>query len=373
MKHTIEMPPYTVARKRKTGTAYYFVVPKHLRPHGWLPTIPLGNDRDDGLKAISDAGWAKYELLKQERRVDQLGIQKKAVKGSLADVVDLYKESERWEHLKPATQDGYESFLKTIITWSRLAGYPHISSYEPKHIAKFLAKWKGKQRSRRFYKAVLSILFDVAVDEGLISNNFVKNMSLPRDTSEKKKLVVWEESDVLKWVAKADEMGYPNAGTAVLIAFDMGQRQTDIFNFQEPRDYNAGKFIFKTSKTGKRISIRASDRIVGRLEKRPVTQLMLTIHDVTKLQWDRFTFNDIFREISDACGMKDYTFRQLRNSAAIHCERADLTDAEFEAIFGWPKENVRHMLTEYYADRDQEVADRGIEKLENYRKTKASS
>lgn len=355
-----KLPTYCVPKKRKGYFAIYFQVPARLRPEGWKPAIPIGRTDRDSINDIIRKGEECYDQLQAVRA----GISATPRKGSLADVIIRYRKSEYWTGLKPSTRHGYEHYLSTIQDWSQAAGHPHIETYQPKHIAAFLAKWKSKPRSRKFYKAVLSILWSVAIQEGFVNHNIVKEIALPKGKNKKSGFKMWEVEDIEKFVQMADVMGLSNVGTAVTLAFE-GYRQTDIFSFQEPRDYQNGKFIFKTSKTGESVSVWAYQRTVSRLAKRPNEQLLLTVHDVTKKPWDKSSFNKKFRAVCAKAGMKGFQFRRIRNSAAIYGLRFDLTDSQFRQRFGWSKRTVEQMR-EHYTDIDQEVMDGAAEKIRAY-------
>ena len=366
-----KLPPYCVIKQRKDYAVVYFQVPEKLRPNDWDATIRLGRTDENSDRDIIKRGKQLYEDLKKVRINQDLKIEtNRPPKESLAGVIRVYQRSEHWEVLRPATQKGYQHHLNTIWEWSRLSGHPHISKYTAKHLTTFLAKWKDKPRSRKFYKAILSILFEIAIEEGLLSHNIVKEIRLPKNSRKKTPIQIWEEENVRQFINKADELGFPNTATAVLIGYEMGPRMTDIIEFQEPRDYHNGNFRFRTSKTDRLIEVRASQLLQDRLAKRPKGQLLLTVDDATNKPWTFYSLNKKFRKVRSAAGMDDYVFRYLRNSAAIHAERADFTDAEFEALFGWPRERVRKMIRDFYGDRDQEVADRAVAKLENYRRNR---
>jgi hypothetical protein len=368
------LPPYCVPKKQKNHILVYFQVPKKLQPEGWIgPTESIGHTGRHTDEEIYRRGMGWYKSLLAARRKDDLGIEPKAPKGSLADVICTYKKSEYWINLKAETKNSYNRYLEVIKKWSQLSGYSHVADYKPKHIAKFLNRWQHSPRQRKYYKAVLSILFNIAMVEGLIDSNFIPSIDLPIINQKRKKIILWEEDIVDLFVAKADAIGKANVGTAILIGFESGQRWTDIVRLQEPQDYTGGCFFFYTSKTEAVIRIPATQRLRDRLVQRPQGQALLTVDDRTGQKWTQTAFSDAFDIVREACELEKYTFRQLRNSAAMFGDRADLTDAEFEAIFGWPKKNVRKMLSQYYADRDQEVCKRGIEKMEQYRQSKKAS
>jgi integrase len=366
------MPPYTVARKRKDYTTYYFVVPEHLRPAGWLATIPLGNDRADGLKAVSDAGWQKYNLLQQERRSDQLGEYRRPSIGTFPDVIDKYKDSEDWASLSPATKKGYNNNIEEILIWSKAAGHPALKNFTAAHFYAYLSKrYKDKPRQQQYMKSVLSVLMGFAVRLGYVDRNIVKEVRLSRRSQAKSKykIIPWTESDVQAFMDKADAMGWSSIGTAVLIAFETGQRQTDVLRMQQPRDYENGVFRFRQSKTGKGVSIPATGWLQSRLNKIPREQFVLCQCDSTKKTWEPVHFCHRFREVAKAAGLDDHLFKQLRHSHLIMMERAGCDDQEINSHSGHSRVSGKAMRDKAYGlDRDAETAKRAVEKLENFRK-----
>jgi len=374
MKTQITMPPYVVERPRKNHTVYYFVVPKRLRPDGWPASIRLGTDRNDGLKTIHDYAQTKYSELEQMRRNADLHISNRITPGTMLDVIDKYHKSDDYRLLKPETQKSYDGLIAKIEKWAKAAGNPKMDQYKAPHIYSFLSKLADKPRQQKYYKAILSILFTIGVRYGYIDRNIVKEIRLPRNRQkQKQRLVIWDESDVDRFVDAADRLGYFNVGTAVMIAFYTGQRQTDVFRYTEPRDYSRGYFHTYASKTGAIINMHADPKLVARLNKRPSGQLMLTVNDRTGRPWSKDAFEKQFAKVREAAGMDGYVFRQLRNSAAMHAEQADLTDAEFESVFGWPRDQVRAMLSQHYSDKNQKAAESGIAKLHDYRQKQRAS
>lgn len=343
----------------------YFQVPSRLRPVGWKPAIPIGRTDRDSIGEITEKGKALYDRLQSERAGARFHLEDTMPTGSLAHVIHLYYRSEHFENLRPATQAGYKHYIDTIKAWGESIGHAHIKDIEPKHVVKFLSKWKDKPRTRKYYKAVMMKLWLVAIEEGLIYHNIMKLIRLPKTGRKgKRTLKLWEVEDIDRFVDAADKLNLPNVGHAVVIAFE-GFRQTDNFNMQEPRDYKDGAFRFRASKTGSVLSVSASPKTQRRLALRPREQLLLTVNDYSGLQWTKNSFNKKFRQVCAEAGLDDYVFRQIRNSAAIYGLRADLTDAEFKQRFGWSKEQVEEMR-DYYTDIDQEIMDQAAAKWAAY-------
>jgi len=371
MKTQITMPPYVVQRPRKHHTVYYYVVPKRLRPDDWPASIRLGTDVDHGLTAIHDYAADLYD--QYCRMVKKKPPKNEIRQGTVLHIIRTYLDSDDHRNLRAETQKSYGHLIDKIKAWAQGMGNPDMRNITAPVLYKFLSQLSDRPRQQQYYRAIWRVLFKIAVRHGYVERNIVKDIELPKQRKEKKRLVIWEEADVEHIVKTADALGYFNVGTAVMIGFYTGQRQTDVFRYCEPRDYSDGYFHTYASKTGAIINMHADTKLIERLNQRPAGQLMLTVNDRTGRPWTKDAFENQFSKIRDKAGMKGYVFRQLRNSAAMHAEAADLTDAEFESVFGWPRHQVRTMLSQHYSDRNQRAAESGIAKLHDYRQKQRRS
>lgn len=362
-----KLPYYCVPRKRKNYVVVYFSVPERLRPENWEPTYEVGRTDKHTVAEIIARGNDLYESFKAIRDPRSAP---HVTTGSLAWLVARYIKSEHFTNLKPATQKSYMHHLETIKEWSAGSNHSHVKYLQPSTIMEFLNLWKNAPRTRKYYKAVLSKLYQVAIEENIVTSNPMRELKLPITKKKKAPYKVWKLSDIEAFAKKADEMSLPNVGTAVIVAWE-AFRQTDVFELQEPRDYKNGGFAFETSKTGEPIMVLASQRTVKRLASRPRTQLLLTVNDLTKKPWTKDAFHKHFRKVADACGLKGYVFRRIRNSSAIHALKADLTDAEFQQRYGWSKNDVK-LMRDHYTDIDQEIIDSGAKKLARFEKKRST-
>lgn len=361
-----KLPPYCVIRKRKRYEVVYFSVPEKSRPEGWQAIFEVGRTDRHSVKQIIDRGNEYYEALKASRRSHQLQ-EIKALKGSLSWLIERYKKSEHYTNLKPATQAGYLHYLATVRKWSEASGNAHIKLLTTPVIVEFLNRWRHTPRTRKYYKAILSKLYQVAVDEGVSEKNPLKEIKLPKSNKKKLKFKVWNAEKIDLFARTADKMNLFNTGTAVIVAWE-AFRQTDVFELQAPRDYKNGAFCFETSKTGEPIRILASQRTVKRLNQRPATQLLLTVNDITGMVWTKNSFYNQFKKVCKECGLKGYVFRRIRNSSAIHALKAGLTPAEFQQRYGWSIKDVEAMR-DHYTDIDQDIIDSGAAKLAKHEKS----
>lgn len=364
-------PPYVVAKKRKDYCVYYFQVPAHLRPDNWLPTINIGRDDEDPLSMIYARAWDLKARLDAQRKSEELSRPiTRFGKGTLPEIADIYQKSEHYRNLALPSQKSYDANIKTILQWSAQKGHPHVSKLEARHVYGFLADYADTPRTQNYFKVTFSVLLNQAVLKGYVTDNVAKKMVLPKRKKKRESWKLWEPEHIRAFVDKADAMGYPNVGTAVLLAFETGQRQTDIFALQDRIHYKNGRLTFVQSKTGQNISIPATDRLQRRLAQKPKEQLLLTANDYSKAPWTAFSFNKVFRRICKKAGLDGFVFRKIRNSLTVHGERAQMTDEEFSSIFGWSRNTVTAMKDNHYAAADQSIADRAVVKLETQRNKK---
>lgn len=357
-----KLPPYCEIRKRKGYASIYFCVPARLRPPGWAATYFVGRTDRETLAQIIERGQELHDELRAARRRTDLQLPR-IRRGSLADLVNIYKKSEHYTGLKPATRKGYLHYLKTITLWSEASGHAHIRDLTAPTIVEFLNRWRGAPRTRKYYKAILSKLYQVAIEEGYVKTNPLREIKLPK-AARAGQYRLWTADRIVAAIAAADDLGLPNVGTALALAWE-GFRQTDIFRLQSPRDYKEGKFVFNTSKTDAPIRVLASERTRRRLEARPATQLLLTVNDGNGLVWTKDSFRSQFDKVLEAAGLQGWVFRKIRNGAAMQALRAGLTEAEIKQRFGWTAAQVRTML-DLYTDTDQEIMDSGAAKLAAY-------
>lgn len=371
-KIDIELPPYTIFRQRKGWRSYYFSVPKSKCPEGWIPVIKIGNDDTMGIdEIIKKAKDLKVQFDKIKTQ-NELQIERKPVKGTMPDIVNIYEDSKFFKKLRKNTQRDYKTYIREILAWSTRAGHPQISDLTTKGISLFLDRFEPTPEKQKQMKNVLSMLFKIAIREGYVIENLAVRVSLMAEKKRKREIVIWTDEDVTRFVSHADASGWGSVGTAVLIAYETGQRMGDVLSLQKPRDYNNGRFSFKQSKTGAMVSIRATQFLYPRLEAIPDEQFLLVRNENTGQKWSMYNFTHRVRKIADSCGMTKHIFKELRHSARLKAERAGLTNEEMTKTFGWSRGSVLRMGDLHYGvNFDEETAESVVDKIDDYRKKKA--
>ena len=360
-----KLPPHCQVKNRGKYEDVYFSVHPKDRVEGWPATIKLGRtDRDKPIDILKKAEEVSQEY-KNYIATKIIGFIPN--KGSFPDVIKRYKESARWKRLAIGSKRNYEFFLRDIEEWSLRAGHPHISKCTQKSLFGWLAKYEDKPRVQKYAKSAMTQLFNAAIKQGYITQNIVKDIQLER-YSPKTEITLWTNEEVETLINHADQSGWHSIGTAILIAYETGQRAGDVLSMQKPRDYHEGEFLFSQSKTGKRIGLRATDRLRSRLDALPRENLLLVTHDNTGRKWRNDMFTKRFRLLADEVGMTQHLFRHLRHMFVIDSERAGGTASDIAAVTGHSRKTVQTMIENHYGiDRDKEVADKQMERVSQFR------
>lgn len=364
-----KLPPHCQVKDRGRYTDVYFTIHPKDRPQGWPATIKLGRTDQTRPEEIEAKAVAVYnDFVKFKARL--LGIGDLALKkGTLPDVIRIYKASPHYLDLALKTRKDYASYFNLLENWSAKNNHPHIADLTPPAAIKFLNTFENTPIKQRRIKIVLSILCRMAIEAGYIENNPVKDLKLRKRKTEPRKIVIWEDYHIEAFINKADDMGWSSVGTALLMACEIGQRQGDVLKMQKPRDYKDGLFTFRQNKTGKEVRIPATPRLRQRLDALPEEQLLLIRHEGTGKQWLSDTFSHKFRNIADEAGLTDHIFQQARHTAVFNLQRAGCTPFEIGSVTGHSRQTVLKMLDSHYGvDRDEELAQKAITNLNKYRK-----
>lgn len=360
-----KLPPHCQVKNRGKYEDVYFTVHPKDRPDGWPATIKIGrSDKMPPSEILKKAEDIHAEYLSFiATRV--IGIV--ANKGSFPDVIRRYKESPRWARLSLGSKRNYELFFKDIEDWSRRAGHPPISKCTQKSLYAWLSKYESRPRQQKYAKSAMSVLFKTAIRLGYTSQNIVADIQLERydpDTT----ITLWSYEQIERLIAHADSSGWNSVGTAILIGYETGQRPGDILAMQKPRDYKDGQFLFTQRKTKKRVGLAATTRLRNRLDALPPENLILVTHDNTGKKWNSVMFSKRFRILADEIGLNEHNFKHLRHMFVIDAERAGSTASDIAAVTGHSRKTVQTMIDAHYGiDRDKEVADKTITRLEEYR------
>lgn len=343
-------PPYMVAVRRGERVAYYFQVPARLRPQGWKGAIRLPNDQEAAVLMASEL----KEHLDEARARPAI---KSPAEGSLPWLMADYQAGRKWAKLAPKTQHGYLQCAGRVLAWSKGRGDPSVTSLTRPTILRWLSEMDAAPCMRNAVAAFLKLLLRHALDLGVISVNPAEKLGLDRP-DRKTAIHIYTDAEIDAFMAAADAAGQPGIGTALLIAAEVGQREGDVLRMRRGIEFQDGEFVFTQAKTGRRLAIPATNKLMRRLSTR--TPSLYLAADSEGKPWKEDTFRRQFRSIARTAGLPDCAwFMHGRHTAVARLYRLGFDALAIATITGHSPRTCETIISQHYWERDSEVA-RGI-------------
>jgi site-specific recombinase XerD len=358
---------YVVARPRAGGTtAIAFEVPKRLRPEGWPATIPLphegrsGNLEDLGeLERIKGDAAALLTELNQKRTSATVNVSR-----SWNTLIRLYEESSRFQTLSDTTKRNYTHYLRRALKY--LVAHPGLQpeTIRESDIEMMLASWNHSRDMKTDMFCTMKLLLEKAVREKWRPDNPTANIICERPGRKERKATIWELEDMEAFRAACIQNNEPGIATLIETIWNIGQRLTDVRNFRHGEEYTDGYFRFHQSKTGKYVTIPATERLRALLDTTLKPGGYLFINPKTNMPFSEMelclTFAKIRETVPDYARRPLY-LRNLRHSCVVQLARSGCTIPEIASITGHSYNTV-HIVIEHYLPRDNELAARAIAK-----------
>lgn len=325
-----------VRHLHKIKGRWYWIPSKTARALGFQ-SIPLGPD----LRLATPEAEKLNAKLDRERTK---AFVPSAPTGSVAALIVRYLTSVQHEELKPATQTSYRQILERI---RERAGHLLVADIDRPDMIETYEQLRAKHgdASAAAMMRVWRLLLSHAVDLGWRIDNPAKAMRLRAAAPRTQR---WTEEQVLDFVKAADKAGYPSLGLAVDIAYDIGQRQTDILALQWGQ-WNGASFSIRQSKTGQPVDVpvfrpelaQRLNAMRDRVCESAKPSTMVLVCETTRRPWKTDHFKHAFAEIRQVAGLPDeLQFRDLRRTAGTEWGDAGATDDELRGGGGWKSRNV---------------------------------
>ncbi|HEY1630842.1 MAG TPA: hypothetical protein VGF56_05970 [Rhizomicrobium sp.] len=371
---TVKLPPYVVLQRRGDGrTAFYFQVPKRLRPDGWSGAyrLPLDHMKRTGAGDAAElaAVTADADTFLRRLKAERSGQPEHYRLYTLPWLIQSFDQKMKTKERAPRTLTGYAYAARQVEAWSQESGHPHVRLITRPAVLQFLSTMDATPIKRRFVASYLRSLMTHAMDKGLRTDNPAIRLGL--ETPEAK-VHIWSDAELQTMLTAADELGLEGVATAMQIAHDEGPRPGDILGFQKHRDFNVRDWTFRyfQNKTGGWVVSPAGRRVRERLAQQPDTQLMLVINPRTMKRYNERVFTRDFDRLRTKTGLTELNFRHLRHTFVVKCKRAGLDEFEIASKTGHSAKSVRDMLARHYLPHDSEVATNATAKIEAYRERK---
>jgi len=359
----LRLPKNCQIRDRGKYLDVYYIADMRYAPEGWKNPPRLGRTDKDSIDDIikkAEEEHARYEYFKR-------GIEAKPRPGSIPDVIEKYKKSQKYLNTSPRTKKNYECYLELIRDWSARAAHPHISKMQIKSIISWLNLFRETPDKQRYAKTVLSLLFRCAYNHGYVENKeLVAKIELDQEKTESRALVMWSQEDVDRVVAEADKLGLHSIGGILLTAMETAQRRSDVVKMVRGKDYVDGELQYYQSKTKKYVWFPVTDKLKERLEKFHSGHLALFVCETTGKQWHPDSVTHKIREICDSLGMNSHIIMQMRHSQINYLYEIGCTDQEIIAMTGHERpETMRHFYREKV---NKELASKAVARINEHRK-----
>lgn len=288
---------------------------------------------------------------------------KRPTRKAIAGIVDAYLDSEAFLSLAERTREDYRGLAKLIV--AEFGDMPVEALSERGARAVFL-EWRDTlaKKSRRqadYAWTVLARILSWAVDRELIDVNPCKNGGRLYSGSRADK--VWREEDEAAFRAKA----HPGLALALTLALWTGQRQGDLLKLTWFA-YDGAYIRLRQGKTGARVVIPVGAPLKAALDATKRVSERLLVNQAGD-PWTEDGFRVSWRKACARAGVTGLTFHDLRGTAVLRLFLVGCTVAEIATITGHSLRDVQSILDANYFHRDVALAESGIRKLENARRT----
>lgn len=316
-----------IPRLMRVKGRYYWRPATALKTRGFRVTA-LGTDLEQAI--------AKAKVLNLEADAGKQDIAlAKAAPGTVKALIAAYQVDPLFTSLAPATQKQYRRILREIESRE---GTTQVSEFERADLKAIYRA--AQQRGLATANAIIRVwrlLFSYAMDAGEIDSNPASKMRLAGIAPRSR---IWTLAEIEKFHAAAMEKGRPSVGLAVLLAWDLGQRQSDILRLTWS-DWNGTTFSVRQGKTGARVQVPISDEVRHIVESTVRTSTQVVVSEATGKPFKPDHFRHEFAAIRDAAGLPTgLQFRDLRRTAATELGDAGATDDEIRSVTGHLSRNI---------------------------------
>lgn len=278
--------------------------------------------------------------------------------GTLQSILNGFQESADWDDLAPRTQKDYVKLIKIIE--AKFGTFP-LSALGDRRSRSIFMAWrderaKASRRQADYGWQVLARILSWANGRGLvIANPCEKGGRLYRGSRAEN---VWTDADEAAFLASAP----PHLHLPLILALWTGQRQGDLLKLTWPQ-YDGVNIRLVQGKTGARVLIPVGTPLKAALDasRQKLGKVLLNSDGD---EWTPDGFRTSWRKACAKAGVIGVTFNDLRGTAVTRLAIAGCTEAEIATITGHSLRDVRSILDAHYLNRDPQLAQNAIRKLE---------
>lgn len=310
----------SVPRLRKISGRYYWRPTPAIRQLGFS-NVALGADP---AKAMARADELNTTVENEIR-----GILPQPKEGSLKALCRLYQADESFERLKPNTKRQYAGILAQV---EKNAGDILVSSITRKDLKNTYRGLLSRGMAiAAAHMRVWRVLLGFAVDEGWIALNPATRLKVKNPPA---RTQVWKQTEVKAFCDFCRAQGYASVALAVWLAYDIGQRQTDVLRLTWG-DWDGECISLTQQKTGERLRVPVSPETTRLLKAVPRSSTCIVTYELTGRPYGEHVFRQRFMKLrrKGPTG-KHLRFHDLRRTALTEAGSGGSTDAEIMALSG---------------------------------------
>jgi integrase len=342
---------YLERRVLKDGTIGWVWNNRHARKAG-MATEWLGTDED-----VAMARARKLNQLWDEIRTSR-DTPSGPLPGTVAWMaLDIEKSDEHRERSKKLQQEVERAFR--VICASPL-GKVKVGTITGRDVTAFrkrLHEAKGISKAHETCKW-LRHLFNVAKQQKLLLVNPMDDLKIPRPPARQ---IYWMEDEVDLFIERAAELGRPSIALAIRLAFDTGQRESDVLAMMWSH-LIGNEITVKQVKGGASVRIPCLPELSAALARTAKTSTHLVVSETTSRPYRQFNFVHRVAEVIEAAGFKGKRYGDLRRSAVVRLAMSGCTIPMIASITGHSYKRCEEIL-EVYLPRSTEMARMAIERV----------
>jgi integrase len=372
MKDNWKMAQFKIRHLRQKNGNYFFQPSSWMKSHGFLAE-PLGRDLHHAIER-TEALNASWDLKRKGEEGPHLNTETSRYKrGTIGWLIENHKKSIAWKNRPDKTKAEIIYYTDLLVTTKERTA----ASIERKDIRKLYEtmvtpiddlRRKGlgfsTDKANRVIKWLRFFLSE-AIEEGFRKDNPAFNLKLERPEPRDE---VWTDEDVRTFVQKAKELNRASIGLAVMLGYDLGQREGDILALRWDQ-YSENFFKIAQSK-------RKKDNVVVSIPLLPEMQAILDattriadciiVSEETGRPYKQYNFCSLFRDIANAAGISpSKQFMDLRRSSVVRLSLAGCSPQLISSITGHSIRTVTEIL-KIYNPPTKEQAVLAVSKLEAY-------
>jgi integrase len=287
----------------------------------------------DPIKAAERATALNAQVDGERRDVKEPSVEPETV----AALIRLYRSDAAFTALRKTTQRGYGNVLDQIEAKEGKVAVRSITKKQLKAVYRELLT-RGVAVAG-LHMRIWRLLLSFAEDEGWIESNPGKKLRIASTPS---RTALWTWEQVKTFCDAADAEGAPSMALAVMLAYDLGQRQGDVLALTKSAR-KGNTFSLRQSKQGEPVKVPLrwpeTKRRLSEAPKTDATQVIVC--ETTGRPYRPDHFRHEFSRIRNLAGLpKALQFRDLRRTAATEIGDGGATDDQIRAVTGHRSRNV---------------------------------